>query len=498
MTRLHSIVAFLFVVLAILALPATAQERMVRQPSSNRSGSMKSESRGQVRPASRITNSPRPVRSTVAPAGGQMAVDDGEIVHGHPIEDTVIDEGMIHESLGETSSCDGNCGGCSSCSSSYCSTCRSPRRFCICLPSHGWVHPEYLLWFPNGMYLPPLVTTSVPGTLRQNAGVLPNATILYGNTRNAMKGTHPGGRIRFGTWFDRFPGWGLEGEYFGLAQQTESYFNRATGGNPILARPFFNIVAGENQSELVGFPGVLDGSVSVDVTSEFNGAAARLRRSLFCSNGCAYSPFYCSSVPTSSRLDGTLGYRFYELKEGLDIRENLTSTDQTAPGSFRILDHFDTRNQFNGGEVGMLWQGRRGLWSLDGLMRVAIGNTHQTVTIRGNTSITENGVTTPYDRGILAQPTNIGVRDRDVFSMIPELGLTLGYQFTRSIRLTTGYSLIYWGNVVRPGDQVDLDVNPNLFPPPANPVTGALRPQFQFVSSDYWVQGVSFGADIRW
>ena len=131
-------------------------------------------------------------------------------------------------------------------------------------------------------------------------------------------------------------------------------------------------------------------------------------------------------------------------------------------------------------------------------MRVGIGNNHQTVSIRGNTVATQNGASTNFNTGILTQRTNIGTYDRNEFTMIPELGLTLGYQFTRSVRLTTGYSMIYWGNVVRPGDQVDLDVNPNLFPPEAVPFTGALRPQFQFVSTDYWVQGLSFGAEMRW
>ena len=85
--------------------------------------------------------------------------------------------------------------------------------------------------------------------------------------------------------------------------------------------------------------------------------------------------------------------------------------------------------------------------------------------------------------------------------MVPELGATLGYQMTRRLRVTAGYSAIYWGSVVRPGDQVDLDVNPLLLPPEqATPVVanGALRPQFQFVETDYWVQGLSFGADFRW
>ncbi len=441
-----------------------------------------------------------PKRSAVRPASANMLVQDGEIVQPAPVPEVGHEHMVIDgDTIESYSGCDGNCGGsCDSCSNeSYCTSCRTPRRFCICLPSHGWVHAEYLLWWQNGMNLPPLVTTSPAGTARANAGILPAASVLFGGDNNVLDGIRNGGRIRFGTWFDRCPELGLEGEYLGLGQATESFFQNSNG-TPILARPFFNVATGLQDAELVAFPNVLSGSVAVDASTQFHGAAARFRRAMFCSSGCDTAILGCTSVPTSSRIDWTLGYRFFELEEALQMRERLQSTDPNNPGSFNILDHFDTRNQFNGGEIGLIWQGRRGLWSLDGLMRIGIGNNHQTVTIRGNTAVTQNGATTNFDNGILAQRTNIGTYDRNTFSVIPELGATLGYQFTRNIRLTTGYSLIYWGNVVRPGDQVDLDVNPNLFPPEAVPFTGPLRPQFQFVSSDYWVHGLSFGAEMRW
>jgi hypothetical protein len=52
--------------------------------------------------------------------------------------------------------------------------------------------------------------------------------------------------------------------------------------------------------------------------------------------------------------------------------------------------------------------------------------------------------------------------------------------------------------VVRPGGQIDLDVNPDLLPPEAVPFTGAARPQFVFHETDYWAQGISAGLDYRW
>lgn len=343
-----------------------------------------------------------------------------------------------------------------------------------------------------------MVTTSPAGTDRTAAGVLGNAgtSVLYGND-DILTDDRSGFRIRFGWWLSGLPGWGLEGEYTGLGEETESFFQQSTG-TPILARPFFNVLSGAEDSELIAFPGVVTGSIAVDATTQFDGAAVRLRRQLCSSSGCGYSQICCQTVPTSSRLDWTIGYRFWELDESLQVREQLQMQSTSQPGSFDIIDRFETRNQFNGAEIGFLWQGRRGWWSLDALMRLGIGNVHQTVTIGGSTRTVENGTASDFNSGFLTQRTNIGTYDRDQFTIVPELGLTLGYQLTRRVRATMGYSLVYIGNVVRPGDQVDLDVNPNLLPPELTPFSGPLRPQFQFDETDYWIQGLSFGGEFRW
>lgn len=119
-------------------------------------------------------------------------MQEPEVINAEPMEETIMaDEHVLHEG---GASCDGNCGGgCDSCGSheGYCDTCRSPRRFCICLPSHGWVHAEYLLWWQSGMNLPLLVTTSPAGTARAAAGVLPGATVLYGGNNDALDGSIP-------------------------------------------------------------------------------------------------------------------------------------------------------------------------------------------------------------------------------------------------------------------------------------------------------------------
>jgi hypothetical protein len=45
---------------------------------------------------------------------------------------------------------------------------------------------------------------------------------------------------------------------------------------------------------------------------------------------------------------------------------------------------------------------------------------------------------------------------------------------------------------------MDRDLNPNLFPPESAPLAGLLRPEFDFVESDLWVQGLSVGLERTW
>jgi hypothetical protein len=98
--------------------------------------------------------------------------------------------------------------------------------------------------------------------------------------------------------------------------------------------------------------------------------------------------------------------------------------------------------------------------------------------------------------GLLAQTSNIGSRSRDRFTILPELGGRVGYQLTHNLKLKLGYTLIFWSNVVRPGDQIDLGVNPNQLPPAVGNVPA--RPEFVFRDTDYWVQGITFGGEFEW
>ena len=82
-----------------------------------------------------------------------------------------------------------------------------------------------------------------------------------------------------------------------------------------------------------------------------------------------------------------------------------------------------------------------------------------------------------------------------MLTVIPEFGVTLGYDLTPCLRATVGYTLLYWSQVARPGDQIDLDVNLSQIKPSG--LVGPARPEFNWVGSDVWVQGSSAGLNYR-
>jgi hypothetical protein len=85
------------------------------------------------------------------------------------------------------------------------------------------------------------------------------------------------------------------------------------------------------------------------------------------------------------------------------------------------------------------------------------------------------------------RPSN-GVADStSYFAVVPQAGLRLGYNLTDCLRLNAGYTFLYWSQVRRASEQIDLTVNP-----------AAGRPAFRNDTSDVWVQGWTLGAELRY
>jgi hypothetical protein len=345
------------------------------------------------------------------------------------------------------------------------------------------------MWWTKGMETPPLVTTSPQGTPQINAGVLgaPGTQILYGGDR-ILEGLQTGGRVQAGKWLNPCGTVGIEGEFFALGGDSE-HFREWSPGDPILARPFFDVnpTVNSQSAELVAFPGLIAGSVSVDSRTELEGAGVDLR--LFFSG--------CDNCCEGYRTDLTLGYRYLRLRDDLGVTEDLTSLTTEAPGSFLVSDTFGTKDQFNGGELGLSMAMHRDRWSLLLTPKIALGVTHETADINGSTLSTDStGHSTISQGGLLALSSNIGSYSKDVFAVVPQGGVTLAYQLSPRLQATFGYSFLYWSRVARAGDQVDFLVNSNLLP--GGTATGTTNhPAFAFNQSSYWAQGLNFGITYR-
>jgi hypothetical protein len=393
---------------------------------------------------------------------------------GAPLVDGCMGNGCGAPGCCDGTCCDG-CGGWGGCCGRGC-----------CFGDHWYGSAEYLLWFIRGQNVPPLLTTGplsspLPGALGQ-----PGTTVLSGNDVQANN-PYSGLRLRGVYWLDDCHKWGLDVGGFFLGSGTNNT-SITSLGVPFLARPFTNALTGAQDIEAVAAPSGLAGTFSTTSTFFLYGAEANLRRNLLC--GCNWF------------IDGFVGWRLLGLNESLSMTENLAVVSSTNPSlpagsTFVVNDRFGTSNLFNGGQIGLAGEYRLGRWFMNARTSIALGGTQQVVNISGFTTSAAPGIAaTTLPGGLLAQSSNIGSHTRSMVSFVEEVGFNVGYQFTNHIRGFVGYNFLFWSSVVRPAEQIDTVVNPNLIPPAVG--GGPARPQFSFNGSDFWVQGITAGFDIRW
>ena len=201
-----------------------------------------------------------------------------------------------------TSSCQQS----NSCRCNQCDTCCDD---CSC-QLNWWVNVDYLAMWIQANHLPPLVTTSPAGTPHSQAGILPSATVLFGNDY-VDGGARNGGRVTLGYWLDDDHLNGIEASWFTVGQPTgAANFFRDSSGLPILARPFTS--GGVPNAQLAAFPGVVmgqphtPGTIGVTTTSSMDFA------------DIVFQPRFRSTT-VGSKPSWMAGYRHLEFREKFAI-----------------------------------------------------------------------------------------------------------------------------------------------------------------------------------
>jgi hypothetical protein len=343
--------------------------------------------------------------------------------------------------------------------------------------SNYWVRGEYLAYWVKNAPLPVSLTT----------GYGPNPTQQLLNTDQSF-GVFSGFRAGVGAWLDPFNSFGLEGNFFGLQDRTRTFAaNSDTLGSPTLAFPFSNQTPGAvgDTAMPIASPGLFAGGIQVTSTLQLWGGEV--------------NSIFMMMREGGFELFGLVGARYVDLRETLNI-STLSSDITTVPATLLSqTDQFNTRNQFYGGQVGarLNWEGDR--FGLDVTAKFAIGATHQTVDIQGSSTQTgPGGVNGTFPGGFFTQTSNIGHYASNQFGMIPSVELKFSVFLTSQLRAFVGYDFLYWNRVVRPGSQIDHNINLTQSSVlGSGSLIGPAYPSVLFNRSDFLAQGVNVGFEFR-
>jgi Putative beta barrel porin-7 (BBP7) len=363
-------------------------------------------------------------------------------------------------------------------------------------PSRFYASAEFLLWWVPTIRTP--LPIALASTQPYDGSTLPPTTVAIGNT-DLISNVRIGGKFGGGFWFDPCHTNGIDANFFFIGPAHRDLFTATSAALPTLLRPYVVInepVTGGTPAP-AGRPNFADivaqngdtGNVRVHTESFMTGSDINFRHNL-CMNCCG-------------SLDLLLGFRYLHLDELLRVTETGAQTNNGVTTTGTLTDSFRTSNNFFGSNIGVIAQRQWGPWSIDFISKFGVGTNMSTVDIAGSVAFVNP--TANFNQGLFAQPSNIGHWQNSHFSVVSETGLNLGFNILPRTRLHVGYSILYWSNVLRPGDQMDPIIDQTLVPtPPGTPARfqplhpSDPHPVVTFKRSDFWAQGLNFGITVRW
>jgi hypothetical protein len=364
-------------------------------------------------------------------------------------------------------------------------------------PDQLWFRASYMYMHLKDMPIPQVLATV-------------NGQTAIGDEKVDF-GWFSGGRLEGGMWFGCDHTAGLEFGGFILQRRGHEFTAIGSGapGGPTIARPVTDALPNVPINVIVAAPGTA-GRIDVTAATQLASAEVSFARNL------AYNDCF--------QFDTFAGFRYIDLEDKLFIATDSQALNGATPfvlnGSnqiynrLAITDSFRTRNQLYAGQIGARAEFHRGIWF--GSMRgsVAIGPNHQSVDAAGESiAYAPNGGQAGASGGLLAvpggpvtaangatmlPPGNAGTYKTDWFTIAPEVGLQVGAQLTRFVRVHVGYNFLYINNVVRPGDVIDTTVNRKFLPYSSayGTLSGPDRPVLRDNRDDFIAHGIEFGVQI--
>ena len=364
-----------------------------------------------------------------------------------------------------------------------------------------WFNANYIAGLITPMRLAtPLVTTGSQFDTAPGAFGQPSTQVLYGDN-NVNFGLFSGMRMEGGLFLDQCNRFSLDMSGFLLFANSQSYsITSDANGNPVITRPVSSLILQRPAAFIDALPGLVAGSFSATSRSEMSGIEFNVR--------------YHAYFKEHFHVDGLLGFRYLRLAEQLQIQDQFRPLQPPGPGfqlsfqgnpvdvtqSLTDQDTFRTANHFFGPQIGarLAWESK---WvDLTTFAKFALGATVEQSTINGSTTLVSPTGNQTANGGILALPSNIGSHSRAVVGIVPELGLNVGINVTQCVRLNLGYSLLLWNHVVRPGSQLDSNVNGAQAPSSQNfgNVIGPVGPIARFNEEFFWAHTFNIGLEIHY
>jgi hypothetical protein len=353
----------------------------------------------------------------------------------------------------------------------------------------SWDSYELLYWWPMRQPVPPLAYGTRNG-LPPVPGERGTSLLLGGSALDSQPSA--GGRFTMGYALNPAQTVGLEATYLFLGSRTFSGTVSNFVGAPTqtFGIPYLNAATGVGGILPLGQAGESFAALNATTSVRVQGWEVNSVANVYDGK--------------DAKVNFLMGWRYFQVNEWLRLEQGqyryapFGSVAQTA-------EQFDTQNRFNGGQLGLHADARRGVVFCEMTGKIAFGQTYEVAKVDGVPHLLAQGagglasLSFPGS-GLYAQPSNVGRTAHGAFAVVPEGTVKVGFRLGDAGRFYVGYSFIYLSDLVRPGDQIDRTLTPPALPLVSGtaPGLGADRPARLFSRSDFWVQGLVIGLETRY